>query len=232
MLQFKSYYLGGCLAWGRWLAYGDGHLADMGAHAINLPWRALQLGAPQQVSVQPAEPVKDSYPSATDFRWEFGPRGQFGPVTVWWHDGVKAGPPVELGRELLSTYDKVPTNGVLFAGEKGLLYSDAWGVGGMVKLKGETEARAILEHPACKPVPATLPPAPRNHMQEWLEACKGGPATFQGFVSSADIAEVAMVGMVALRCGKPIEWDTVSMKAKGEPAADALIHLEQRKKWL
>jgi hypothetical protein len=232
VLPFKKYYLGGCLAWGRWLAFGDGHLADMGAHAINLPWRALQLGAPQRITVQIAEPLKDSYPSATDFRWEFAARGPFAPATVWWHDGLKAGPPEDLGKELVSTFDKVPANGVLFAGEKGLLFSDAWGVGGMVRLKGESEARRVLDHGACKGVPATLPRAPKDHMQEWLDACKGGPGTFQGFVSSADIAEVAMVGMVALRLGKPVEWDSQDMKAKGEPDADSLIHLEERKKWL
>jgi hypothetical protein len=232
LLPFKKYYLGGCLAWGRWLAFGDGHLADMGAHAINLPWRALKLGAPERVTVKIAEPLKDSYPSATDFRWEFAARGQFAPVTVWWHDGPKAGPPDALGQELVSTYDKVPTNGVLFAGEKGLLCSDAWGVKGMVKIKGEAEARSVLQHDACKGTPVTLPHEPKNHMQEWLDGCKGGPNTFQGFVSSADIAEVAMVGMVALRYGKTINWDSAKMKAKGEPGADPLIHLEQRKKWL
>lgn len=232
VLPFKKYYLGGCLAWGRWLAFGDGHLADMGAHAINLPWRALQLGAPARASVKPAEPLRDSYPSATDFRWEFPARGKFAPVTVWWHDGPKAGPPEALGKELVSTYDKVPTNGVLFAGDKGLLCSDAWGVRGVVKLKGESEARGVLQHEACKPVPVSCPKEPKNHMQEFLDACKGGPGTFQGFVSSADICEVAMVGMVALRYGKPIDWDSASMKVKGEPGADPLIHLEQRKKWL
>jgi predicted dehydrogenase len=232
VLPFKRYYLGGCLAWGRWLAFGDGHLADMGAHAINLPYRALQLGPPQRASVTMAEPLRDSYPSATNFRWEFPARGQFAPVTVWWHDGVKAGPPEELGQELISTLEKVPTNGVLFAGEKGLLCSDAWGVRGMVRLKGETEARGVLEHAACKTVASTLPREPKNHMQEWVDACKGGPGTFQGFVSSADIAEVAMVGMVALRYGKPIDWDSQNMKAKGEPGTQPLIHLPQRKKWL
>ena len=232
LLPFKNYYLGGCLAWGRWLDFGDGHLADMGAHAINLPWRALQLGAPQRVSVQIPEPLHDSYPSANDFRWEFPARGNWAPVSLWWHDGRRAGPPEELGKELLATYGKVPTNGVLFNGDKGLLLSDAWGVGGVVKLKGETQCRGVLDHEAGKSIPATLPRAPRNHMQEWLNACKGGPPTFQGFAASADIAEVAMAGMVALRVGKPLDWDSAAMRAKGLPEADRFIHLEQRKKWL
>ena len=234
LLPFKNYYLGGCLAWGRWLDFGDGHLADMGAHAINLPWRALKLGTPQRVSVEIPEPLLGSYPSATSFRWDFGARGNLAPVSLWWHDGKMAGPPAELGKDLLSNYDKVPTNGVLFTGDKGLLYSDAWGVGGVVKLKGEEECRGVLNHEAAKSIPVTLPRAPKNnsHMQEWLDACKGGPSTFQGFAESADIAEVAMTGIVALRFGKPIEWDSVAMKAKGAPEADRWIHLEPRKKWL
>jgi len=231
LLPFKRYYLGGCLAWGRWLEFGDGHLGDMGAHGLNLPWRALKLGAAQRASVEINEPLKDSYPSATKFRWDFAPRGDFPAVALYWHDGPKAGPPEELSKELTSTYNKVPGDGVLFAGEKGILFSNAWGEGGVVRLKGEAKCRGVLDHEACKPVPATLPKG-QNHMGEWLNACKGGAPTFQGFETAADICELAMIGMVALRLGKPIEWDSAALKVKGVPEADRLVHREQRKKWL
>ena len=105
-----------------------------------------------------------------------------------------------MGKELLSTYNSVPGNGVLFAGEKGILCSDCWGVGGVVKLKGEAKCRGVQDHAACKPVPVTLPRVPgQNHVGEWLTACKGGPNTFQGFETAAMVAEIAMVGMLALR---------------------------------
>ena len=86
LLPYKNYYLAapgavGCLHWGRWLPFGDGHLADMGAHGLNLPWRALKLGAPVRASVKIPEPLKDSYPSATDFRWDFAAREGFDPVS-------------------------------------------------------------------------------------------------------------------------------------------------------
>jgi len=231
LLPFKRYYLGGCLAWGRWLDFGDGHLADMGAHGHNLPWRALKLGAAQRVSVEIPEPLKDSYPSATKFRWDFPARDQFDPVSVWWHDGSKAGPPEVLGKELLSTYNKVPNDGVLFAGQKGILFSNAWGVGGVLKLQGDEKCRGVNDHEAAKPIPVSLPRT-KGHMEEWFSACKGGPPTFQGFDTAADVAELAMTGIVALRLGKPIEWDSAALKAKGAPEADPLIHREQRKKWL
>ncbi len=238
LLPFKNYYIAapgqvGCLHWGRWLAFGDGHLADMGAHAINLPWRTLQLGPPAKVSVKIPEPLRDSYPSAATFCWEYPERDGVGPLSLWWHDGAQAAPPEHLGKELLSTYQKVPTNGVLFAGEKGILYANAWGVGGVVKLQGDTKCRGVLDHEAAKPIPVTLPRAKgQNHMQEWIDACKGLTNVFQGFDSAAPIAEVAMLGMVALRLGKPISWDDQAMKVPGMPEADPWIHLEHRKKWL
>ena len=96
-----------------------------------------------------------------------------------------------------------------------------------------------LGHDACKPVPTTLPRVPGQfHVGEWLAACKGGPPTFQGFESAAMVAEIAMVGMLAIRF-KPgvkdfstIAWDSVGLKVPGEPAADAIVHLPMRQKWL
>jgi hypothetical protein len=236
LLPFKSYYVAapgavGCLHWGRWIAFGDGHLGDMGAHGLNLPWRALKLSAPWRASVTIPEPLRDSYPSASSFRWDFAARAGFEPVSLWWHDGRRAGPPEDLGKQLVSTYGKVPDNGVLFAGEKGILFSDAWGVGGVVRLTGDEKCRGVHDHEAGKAIPVTLPRT-KGHMREWLDACKGEGKTFQGFDSSGSVAEVAMVGMVALRLGKSIEWDSESLQVKGVAEAEPLVHLEQRKKWL
>ena len=143
----------------------------------------------------------------------------------------QAGPPAELGKELLSTYGKVPDNGVLFAGEKGILFSNAWGVGGVVKLKGDERCRGVQDHEAAKSIPVTLPRT-KDHMREWLDACKGQGKTFQGFDTATCVAEIAMVGMVAMRLGKAIQWDSEALKVKGVANAEPLVHLKQRTKWL
>ncbi len=232
---FKQHYLGGCLLWGRWLDYGDGHLADMGAHAHNLPLRALELGPPVRISVQSSETAKDSYPSKNDFRWDFAARGKYAPVSVWWHDGPDAGPPRELAGDVVATYGKVPTNGCLFVGEKGILYSDAWGQKGVMRLKTDSnpKCRGVLDHEAARTLPMIYPRAPdQNHMKEFLEACMGKGKTFQDFTIAARAAEFGMTGIVALRVGREITWDSENMKAKGDPQADRWIHLPHRKKWI
>ena len=232
---FKEYYLGGCLSWGRWLEYGDGHLADMGAHAHNLPLRALELGPPIRVSVESSERAKDSYPAENKFQWHFAARGKYDPVTVWWIDGPYAGPPNDVTADIRTTYGKVPTNGCLFVGEKGVLLADAWGRGGVMRLKNDSspKCRGVLDHEAAKALPVKYRRAPgQDHMKEFLDACKGGEVTFQPFDIAARAAEFAMTGMVALRVGQPIEWDSANLVAKNCADAERWVHLPQRKKWL
>lgn len=233
LLPFKKYYLGNCITWGRWLEFGDGHLADMGAHGLNLPWRALKLGAPLSCEVKSAEQVKDSYPSGNTFKWEFAPRPGMDSCTVYWHDGPKAAIPEAFHADFKTTYDKLPNNACFFIGEKGILKSDAWGVGGVMKLKGDAKFRGVLDHEAAKSLPVIYPRMKgQNHMEEFLEACRGKLQTFQPFKTAANVAEIAMVGILALRLGRPVQWDSENLKVKGMPDAEPLVLREPRKKWL
>ena len=50
------------------------------------------------------------------------------------------------------------------------------------------------------------------------------------FNYAARAAEFGMTGIVALRTGKPIDWDGAGMKARGCSEADKFIHLPELKK--
>jgi hypothetical protein len=121
----------------------------------------------------------------------------------------------------------VPTNGCLFVGDKGILLADAWGRGGVMRLKSDSspKCRGVLDHDAAKSLPVTYRRAPgQDHMKEVLDACKGGEATFQPFDIAARAAEFAMTGMVALRVGQPIEWDSANLVAKNCRDAERWVH--------
>ena len=76
----------------------------------------------------------------------------------------------------------------------------------------------------------TLPRTPEHHI-EFINACKGGPPTQSNFDYAARLTEGLLVGYLAQRTGKRIEWDSKNMKAKGVPEADRFIHPEFRKGW-
>ena len=44
-------------------------------------------------------------------------------------------------------------------------------------------------------------------------------------------APFVLLGVVAYKTGKPLEWDAATLKCKGVPEADSLIHKEYRKGW-
>ena len=70
---------------------------------------------------------------------------------------------------------------------------------------------------------------PRNvggHRKEFLEACKTGKPedAKSGFWYSAPFTESLLVGLLAVRFGKKVEWDSAALKSPNTPEAEAMIH--------
>jgi hypothetical protein len=225
-------YLPGCLKAQNWLDLCNGMLAGQGGHTFQLPVMALKLGAPVRVTAELPEPLKETYVSRGCFQFEYPARGHLAPVKLWWGDGGKY-PPDEITASLKSLYGQLPNTGCLFVGQHGQLFTTGWGGAGIMKLQGERAWRGVLDHEAAKPVPYTLPRAPAdNHMREWFEACKGGPATFTNFTVGARVVEAHLPGILALRLGRPITWDSVNLRVTGAPEADRWIQKDYRTRWL
>jgi len=66
---------------------------------------------------------------------------------------------------------------------------------------------------------------------EWIEACKGGPKPLSSFDYSSRLTEMVLLGNLAVRLGKEIEWDSATLKARNAPEADVLIRRPYRKGW-
>jgi len=79
-------------------------------------------------------------------------------------------------------------------------------------------------------VPKTIRRVP-NEDTEWLEACKGGPKPLSSFDYAGQLTEMVLLGNLAVRLGKKIEWDSAALKAKNAPEADAMIRRTYRKGW-
>ena len=134
--------------------------------------------------------------------------------------------------------EKVPGSGCLLIGDKGKLFSpDDYGARFFVKLKDEKELTDGKNHDAVKAIAQTIPrnehqgDGDKRHHLEWITACKGGPAGYSDFDIAAYLTEIILLGCVALRVGKKLEWDGIAMKARNAPEAASIVRREPRKGW-
>jgi hypothetical protein len=79
-------------------------------------------------------------------------------------------------------------------------------------------------------VPKTIRRVPSEDV-EWLEACKGGPKPLSSFDYAGPLTEMVLLGNLAVRLGRKIEWDAAALKATNAPEADELIRREYRRGW-
>ncbi len=209
--------------WRGFWDFGTGAIGDMGIHNLDTVFWALNLGAPTSVEVKSSSPLfKETAPLWSIIELQFPARKRLPAVKMRWYDGGKQ-PPADFFHG-----EKIPTNGSLAIGSKGTLFTREWH-------GGETEKDMFLLLPkkdfAGYQAPEPTLPRPADHHQEWIHACKTGAATGSNFGYASVITEALLLGNVALRVGKRIEWDAKRMKAKGCPEADPYIRPEFRAGW-
>jgi hypothetical protein len=187
----------------------------------------------------------DTFPKTSKIRFVFPPREGLPETEFFWYDGNpddKSVPPLrpdpELTRYVKDLMDKVPIAGCLVIGTKGQLFSDDdYGTRFFLKLNDEKELVSGNNHPAVKEVPVTIPRNPhhgdsdaRQHL-EWIAACKGGPTPYSNFDVAAYLTEIILLGSVALRVGRKLEWDGPGMKATNAPDAARFVKRQYRHGW-
>jgi predicted dehydrogenase len=210
---YHSVYLPG--NWRRWWDFGNGTLGDMGCHHLDLPFWALSLRYPETVEAEGPPVHPETAPTWIQVQWQFPSRAGMPPVLLHWHDGGKRPPQFEEG--------KLPRwgDGTLFVGEDGrMLLADY----GRYVLLPEEKFRDF------KPPPHSIPDSPGHHA-EWIQACKTGKPTTCNFEYSGRLTETVLLGTVAYRTGKRLEWDPIELKATNCPEASRYIRRKYRKGW-
>ena len=220
----------------------------MACHTVNMPFRALKLGYPNVVECELDSRVyAETFPKSSRIRFEFPEREGLPPLKFWWYDGNPTDnalrplrPDAEYVREIVNKYDKLPGSGALIIGEKGKLFSpDDYGASFFVVMNGKEEYVRGDQDEACKAVPQSIPrnTAPgggtQRHMNEWFDMMKTGTPAYSNFDIAAYLAEVILLGCVALRVGegKRMVWDGPNMKSPNLPEAEQFIKRERRHGW-
>jgi predicted dehydrogenase len=210
-------------AWRGWWDFGTGALGDMGAHLIDQPFWALNLGAPRTVQASSTKFTKDSYPVAEMVTYEFPSRGKMPPVKLIWYDGGLMPPrpeELEAGRMMGDE-----GGGCLFVGKKGMLMCGTYGENPRL-----VPEKLMQDY---KRPDKTIPRSPGIH-EEWIAAIKAGKKSTTDFEYSGPLTEAMLLGNVALRMQEfktVLEWDGPKMEITNFPDANQFLHTEYRQGW-
>jgi predicted dehydrogenase len=208
-------------AWRGWWDFGTGALGDMACHTVNLPFMGLKLAYPTSIEAETSGTNGDSYPKWSTIHFQFPARGELPAVKLTWYDGGKK-PTADILDKYLKGR-KIDGSGCLLIGEKGALYSRS----------DYGEDHLLLpqeEFAGHKPPTPTLPRSPGHH-KEWILACKGGKPAMANFDYAALLTEAILLGNLAMRVGKKVEWDGENMKSTNCPEAEQFVRRQYRGGW-
>jgi len=233
-------YFGGCLSWNMYWDFGSGQVGDMGSHTMDLAWDALDpdlpttaegvaypAGSPEATGgrrkgkpTEPIPPHPEVTPVELHSSWDI-PANDWRPAIRlhWYQGGMMPRSPrgyVDLRRI---------GHGAMFKGAQGFIVSDfgsrlviPWGGGAdMTYYKPRTKDKV-------------LPPV--GHFQrEWTNACKGDLKTSCDFDYGGRLIETMLLGLVAYRVGKKINYDGKTGRVTNNPEANALLKRKYREGW-
>lgn len=214
----EGYWKGGNLNWNRRWEFGNGVLGDMGSHLIDLPWWALNLKHPLKVRSEGPAADEHGAPPSQVVTWEHP-----GDVKVIWYHGPEG---MKRRSEVLQPMvgnDTVINKwgiGVAFVGDEGVMVSDygRYVLSPSAKFKG-------------KDIPVKAIENSKGHYNEWISACKGEGNTLCNFDYSGSLIEHNLLGNLAHRAGKELEWDAKAFRITNDEAANALLTKSYRKGW-
>jgi predicted dehydrogenase len=203
--------------WRKWWDFGGGNMADMACHHMDLPFWALNLRHPTTIEADGPPVHKETCPLGLTVRYEFAARAALPGVkmpalVLHWYDGNLIPPRIH----------DIPTGGGgnLFVGAGGMLWADY----GSYRLYPREKFKDY--QPPKPSIPRSV-----GHHNEWLAACKSGSATTCNFDYSGALTETVLLGNVAYRAGKKIEWDAQKLTATNCPEAAAYVRREYRTGW-
>ena len=210
--------------WRPWWSFGCGGLGDIGCHTIDTAYWALGLGAPDRVEVDMTEKANPIHtPNGSIVTYKFPARGKQPAVDVKWIEGPRL-PKAPKGYD----WEIKGNGGFIMVGEKGGISHDGMRPNSprlYPKSRWESYRKNANER-----VPKTLKRVPGIH-NDWVNGIRNSEMTVSDFSYSGPLTESIILGTLAIRTGKGLEWSSKDMKISGNQEAADLVNVEARKGW-
>jgi hypothetical protein len=216
-----------------WYDFGAGSIADMGHYSL---WPLfLQLGintAPLsaraygtttcKVENHVSRGVRNNvaFPYSCMVKFDFPEQETLPAFKLYWYDGgMKPFNPEELEVD-----DKdLPREGMMFVGDKGKI---------LAGFRGESPkiipAKRMMEVTGSEKAPREI--TNRND-KVWIDAFKSGEQSPGTFLKAAPVTQTILLGAVALRAGKKVDYDSEKVEITNVPKANEFLTRTYREGW-
>jgi predicted dehydrogenase len=203
--------------WRGWREFGTGAMGDMACHIIDAAYWALDLVNPVAVQAKQNGLTDLAWPNWSAITYEFAANANRPALKLHWYDAIRFPPGVNTDPDL----NRLPGNGSVFIGDKGKMvvpYGDA------PRLVPESAMKNF------KRPEKTLPRVEggtEGHHKNWVDSILNNKPATSNFEYAGPLNEVVMLGNVAVRAGKRIEWDAEKLEIKNDSSLNHLIKRDQ-----
>lgn len=210
-------------AWRGHTLYGAGAMGDMGCHLLDGPFWALDLDKSIvkdiiKIEVDAEEATETAWPKASTIKVHFP-----NVVLHWYDGGRKPNRP-----EQLETGRNLSDGGFFMVGDKGAIY-DQTDYCSSPRLIPETSHKAWIAAGPKKTLERSTHPG--NPQAEWTHAIKNGLKPPSSFDYSVPLTYLCLLGNLAIRVGKTIEFDPNKFEVVGMPEAAKFMKRTYREGW-
>jgi predicted dehydrogenase len=200
--------------------FSGGPGANMGSHTMDLVWDAVEAGLPTSAEGKGQDFNPAVTPVELETHFDFPANSWRGPIKISWYQG---GLMPRTPKEYVDL--KKIDHGAMFKGTKGFLVCN-FDSRIILPIGKETDMTYYKPRPKDKVLPAI-----GNFQKEWINGCKGNLKTSCDMEYSGNCIEMMLLGMVAYRVGKKLEYDGATGQVKNSPEANALLGKKYRQGW-
>jgi predicted dehydrogenase len=213
-------YFGGCLKWNMYWDFGSGQVGDMGSHTMDLAWNAIDTTLPTTAEGKGDPFNPDVTPVKLETHFDMPANDWHPAIRLSWYQG---------GAMPRSPKPYVDLNkighGVMFKGSKGYVVAD-FGSRLVLPFGNDADLTYYKRRSADEVIPDM------GHFQaEWINACKGDLKTSCDFEYSGNLIETMLLGLVAYRVGKKLEYDGARGRVTNSAEGNDLLRRRYRPGW-